>query len=105
MWMSYFVFVRNSESAEQSVLPLKTIKAVASPVRLVILFLLKDPAANFPPQTHGDLARDGVCADFIRDKLEIAAATVRGSERTNAGDTTSTRAELADRTSPPTCRG
>ena len=72
--MGYFVFVRNSESADQSVLPLKTIKAVASPVRLAILFLLKDPAANFPPQTD-DLARDGVCADFIRDKLEIAAAT------------------------------
>ena len=67
--------MRNSESAEQSVLLLKTIKAVASPVRRAILFLLKDPAANFPPQIDGDLARDGVCADFIRDKLEIAAAT------------------------------
>ena len=75
MRVGYFVFVRNSESADQSVLPLKTIKAVASPVRLAILFLLKDPAANFPPQTDGDLARDGVCADFIRDKLGIAAAT------------------------------
>ncbi len=54
---------------------LKTVKAVASPVRLEILSLLKDPVGNFPPQTDGDLIRDGVCADFIRDKLGIAAAT------------------------------
>jgi DNA-binding transcriptional ArsR family regulator len=67
--------MRNSESAKRSAPPLKTIKAVASPVRLEILYLLKDPAANFPPQTDGDLVRDGVCADFIRDKLGIAAAT------------------------------
>jgi DNA-binding transcriptional ArsR family regulator len=67
--------MRNSESLDRSVPPLKTIKAVSSPVRLAILSLLKDPAANFPPQTDGDLVRDGVCADFIRDKLEIAAAT------------------------------
>jgi ArsR family transcriptional regulator len=67
--------MRNSESAGQSGPPLKTIKAVSSPVRLEILSLLKDPAANFPPQTDGDLVRDGVCADFLRDKLGIAAAT------------------------------
>ncbi|WP_319452200.1 MULTISPECIES: helix-turn-helix transcriptional regulator [unclassified Mycobacterium] len=67
--------MRNSESVAHSVSPLKTIKAVSSPVRLEILSLLKDPAANFPPQIEGDLVRDGVCADFIRDKLGIAAAT------------------------------
>ena len=66
--------MRNSES-DCSVALLKTIKAVSSPVRLEILSLLKDPVANFPPQTDGDLIRDGVCADFIRDKLGIAAAT------------------------------
>ena len=54
---------------------LRTIKAVASPVRLEILSLLKDPVGNFPPQTDGDLVRDGVCADFIREKVGIAAAT------------------------------
>jgi DNA-binding transcriptional ArsR family regulator len=54
---------------------LKTIKAVASPVRLEILSFLKDPVKNFPPQTDGDLVRDGVCADFIREKVGIAAAT------------------------------
>jgi DNA-binding transcriptional ArsR family regulator len=67
--------MRNGESLTHSVSPLKTIKAVSSPVRLEILSLLKDPAANFPPQIEGDLVRDGVCADFIRDKLGIAAAT------------------------------
>jgi DNA-binding transcriptional ArsR family regulator len=67
--------MRNSESTNRSVSPLKTIKAVSSPVRLEILSLLKDPTGNFPPQTDGDLVRDGVCADFIRDKLGIAPAT------------------------------
>jgi DNA-binding transcriptional ArsR family regulator len=57
------------------VTPLKLIKAVASPIRVSILQYLKDPVANFPPQVDGDLIRDGVCADFIREKLDIAAAT------------------------------
>ena len=51
--------MRNNESPDLSAALLKTVKAVA----------------NFPPQTDGDLVRDGVCADFIRDKLGIAAAT------------------------------
>jgi len=67
--------MRNSESTKHSLALLRTLKAVSSPVRLEILSLLKDPVANFPPQTDGDLIRDGVCADFIRDKLGIAAAT------------------------------
>ena len=67
--------MRNSESLDRSSALLKTLKAVSSPVRLEILSLLKDPVANFPPQTDGDLVRDGVCADFLRDKLGIAAAT------------------------------
>jgi DNA-binding transcriptional ArsR family regulator len=66
--------MRNSEASRSGAL-LKTIKAVASPVRLEILSQLKDPTANFPPQTDGDLVSDGVCADFIRDKLGIAPAT------------------------------
>lgn len=65
--------MRNSEPEADALL--RTLKAVASPVRLEILALLKDPVGNFPPQTDGDLVRDGVCADFIRDKLGIAAAT------------------------------
>jgi DNA-binding transcriptional ArsR family regulator len=67
--------MRTSEADSGAQPMLKTIKAVASPVRLEILTLLKDPVGNFPPQTDGDLVRDGVCADFIRDKVGIAAAT------------------------------
>jgi DNA-binding transcriptional ArsR family regulator len=51
------------------------LKALASPVRLTVLEYLKDPVANFPPQVDGDFAADGVCADFLRAKLGIAAAT------------------------------
>jgi DNA-binding transcriptional ArsR family regulator len=67
--------MRNSEVTLERDTLLKRVKAVSSPVRLAILSLLKDPAKNFPPQVDGDLVRDGVCADFIRDKLGIAAAT------------------------------
>jgi DNA-binding transcriptional ArsR family regulator len=54
---------------------LNPLKALASPVRLTILRYLKNPAAEFPPQVDGDLRVDGVCADNIREKLGIAAAT------------------------------
>lgn len=54
---------------------LPILKALASETRLAILEWLKDPVANFPPQVDGDLIQDGVCADFIREKLGIAAAT------------------------------
>jgi ArsR family transcriptional regulator len=40
-----------------------------------VLAWLRDPVANFPAQVDGDLRKDGVCADFIREKLGIAAAT------------------------------
>ncbi|MGZ3585471.1 MAG: ArsR/SmtB family transcription factor [Ktedonobacterales bacterium] len=56
-------------------LHLRVLKALASDTRLSILEWLKDPAAHFPPQADGDLIQDGVCADFIREKLGIAAAT------------------------------
>ncbi|MBS0419859.1 MAG: winged helix-turn-helix transcriptional regulator [Proteobacteria bacterium] len=64
--------MRNSEF--QSTL-LREARAISSPMRLRILQLLKDPVSNFPPQVDGDLLRDGVCADFIREKLAIAPAT------------------------------
>jgi DNA-binding transcriptional ArsR family regulator len=54
---------------------LKSAKAIASSTRLTILHELKDPVGNFPPQSDGDLIVDGVCSDFIRKKLNIAAAT------------------------------
>lgn len=66
--------MRNSES-EGLGDRLAALKAIASPVRLSVLELLKDPRGNFPPQIDGDLVQDGVCADFIRDRLGIAAAT------------------------------
>ena len=64
--------MRNSESRS---VDLPALKAIASPVRLRILELLKDPVANFPPQVDGDLVSDGACADFIRERLGIAPAT------------------------------
>ena len=67
--------MRNSELTKRRTEHLKPIRAVSSPVRLAILQYLKDPTGHFPAQVDGDLVRDGVCADFIREKLGIAAAT------------------------------
>ncbi len=50
-------------------------KALASGTRLTVLDLLKDPQRNFPPQIDGDLVEDGVCADYIREKLHVSAST------------------------------
>ena len=66
--------MQNSESASLD-RRLASLKAIASPVRLTVLELLKDPVGNFPPQVDGDLEDDGICADFIRDRLGIAPAT------------------------------
>jgi DNA-binding transcriptional ArsR family regulator len=54
---------------------LPIIKALASDKRLLILHFLKDPTKHFPKQVDGDLVKDGVCADFIREKLGVSAAT------------------------------
>jgi DNA-binding transcriptional ArsR family regulator len=67
--------MRTRELTKSTAERLRVLKAVASAVRLDILQYLKDPAANFPAQVDGDLVHDGVCADFIREKLGIAAAT------------------------------
>lgn len=67
--------MRNSETTNRSKHRLASLKALASPVRLAVLDYLKDPVANFPPQEDGDRLADGVCADFLREKLGIAAAT------------------------------
>ena len=53
----------------------RRLKAVASGVRRSILDDLKTPANRFPPQVDGDFVRDGVCADFIRARLGVSAAT------------------------------
>jgi DNA-binding transcriptional ArsR family regulator len=72
---------------------LSRLKAVASPVRLMILEYLKSPPDHFPPQVDGDFAVEGVCADYIREKLEIAAATASRhlTLLTEAGLLTATR--------------
>lgn len=51
------------------------LKAVASPVRLSILHALKTPL-DFPEQVDGDRITDGICSDFIRERLGLSAATV-----------------------------
>ncbi|MFK7919828.1 MAG: ArsR/SmtB family transcription factor [Ilumatobacter sp.] len=48
------------------------LKALASARRLLILDWLKDPAASFPPQVHGDPDVDGGCNQFIVDKLGVS---------------------------------
>jgi DNA-binding transcriptional ArsR family regulator len=54
---------------------LPILKALASDKRLLILHYLKAPTRHFPKQIDGDLVEDGVCADFIREKLGVSAAT------------------------------
>ena len=55
---------------------LDIMKALANQRRLLILSWLKDPRTHFPPQGHGDLVRDGVCAVWIADKLGVSQPTV-----------------------------
>lgn len=70
----YFAFMRNSKiNGLLRLLP--SLKALASPVRLTILEDLKRPTVSFPPQVDGDPVEDGICGDFIRNRLGIAAAT------------------------------
>ncbi len=51
------------------------LKALASDKRLYVLELLKDPTANFPPQVDGDLITDGVCANWLTERLEVSQPT------------------------------
>jgi DNA-binding transcriptional ArsR family regulator len=67
--------MRNNKTRSERGELLTALKALASPMRLAILRHLRNPAAEFPPQVDGDLRVDGVCADNIREKLGIAAAT------------------------------
>lgn len=54
----------------------EVLKALANDKRLAILDWLKDPRVHFPKQVDGDLVDDGVCAQFLADKLEVSAATL-----------------------------
>lgn len=82
--------MRTSEGAVDLV---RAFKALASPVRLQVLAWLKDPVAHFPAQVDGDLLEDGVCADYLRDKLDLAASTTSRhlSLLTDAGFLVATR--------------
>jgi DNA-binding transcriptional ArsR family regulator len=54
----------------------RTFKALGSERRFQILEWLKEPKLHFPPQTDGDLARDGVCGVLIAQKLGVSQPTV-----------------------------
>lgn len=50
-------------------------RALGNDRRLAILEWLRDPKAHFPPQTDGDLVKDGVCGLLIAEKLGISQPT------------------------------
>jgi ArsR family transcriptional regulator len=50
-------------------------RALANHNRLQILEWLKNPRRHFPPQTDGDLAKDGVCGLLIARKLRVSHPT------------------------------
>jgi len=51
-------------------------RALGNARRLRILDWLKDPEAHFPPQTDGDLVRDGVCLINIAEKMKVSQSTL-----------------------------
>lgn len=53
----------------------RVLRALANDRRLQILEWLKDPRSHFPPQVDGDLVDDGVCGNFIADKLGVSQPT------------------------------
>jgi len=67
--------MRNDDTHDRRRDLLQALKAIASPVRMEILRCLKKPTVEFPPQVDGNPVSDGICADFIRERLGIAAAT------------------------------
>ena len=50
----------------------RVLKALASERRLLSLEWLKEPAAHFPPQEHGDPVEHGACNQYIVDKLGVS---------------------------------
>ncbi len=50
-------------------------RALANRNRLQILEWLKNPRKHFPPQTDGDLVKDGVCGLLIARKLRVSHPT------------------------------
>ena len=54
----------------------RMLRALANERRLQILEWLRSPTEHFPPQTDGDLARDGVCGVLIAQKLGVSHPSV-----------------------------
>lgn len=54
---------------------MNTWRALSSDKRLKVLAWLKDPRAHFPPQSDGDLVKDGVCGLFIAERLGVSQPT------------------------------
>lgn len=52
-----------------------TLRALSNPSRLQILAWLRQPTRHFPPQTDGDLVKDGVCGILIARKLHVSQPT------------------------------
>jgi DNA-binding transcriptional ArsR family regulator len=50
-------------------------RALSNPSRLQILHWLRQPKKHFPPQTDGDLIKDGVCGLLIARKLRVSQPT------------------------------
>src|SRR5215510_172353 len=50
-------------------------RALANSNRRQILDWLKNPRKHFPPQTDGDLVKDGVCGLLIARKLRVSHPT------------------------------
>jgi DNA-binding transcriptional ArsR family regulator len=50
-------------------------RALANRNRLRIFEWLKNPRRHFPPQTDGDLVKDGVCGLLIARKLRVSHPT------------------------------
>lgn len=53
----------------------RALRALANEKRLQVLEWLKNPRTHFPPQTDGDLVKDGVCGSNIADKLGVSQPT------------------------------
>jgi len=53
----------------------RLLKALASDKRLLVLDSLKNPVAHFPPQVDGDLIEDGVCSNWLAEKMGVAQPT------------------------------
>jgi ArsR family transcriptional regulator len=51
------------------------LRALSNPSRLQILSWLRQPTKHFPPQTDGDLVKDGVCGILIARKLHVSQPT------------------------------